>query len=185
MSIILDPSYTWTDNLNNKWPICNAKFVYGFFNSTSFTGSPWKALSINSSFTGNNKLVSLTLNSNNTGLNFAVDGIYRLRTTLTFSGFPDTTIENINFVLSTIDISGAAWSTTNNNYCTTNLTSNESISTSSTSKIISFGYLYASNSDLVVFNTTTPFNGVQFQIYATVPSANTYTSSGLSVVENI
>ena len=182
MSIIVDPSYTWTDASNNKLPICNAKFVYGCFNSTSFTGSNWKVLTINSSFTGNKTLVTL---NNDNGLNVSVNGIYRLRVILTFSGSPDTPAENINFSLSDASINATAFSNNNSSYYTTDLTSNGSITTSTKSKIISFGYLYALNSDLVLFNTSAPVNGVQFQIYSNVPSANTYENMGYSFIENI
>ena len=181
MSIIVDPSYTWTDASNNKWPICNAKFVYGCFNSTSFTGTDWKVLTINSSFTGNKTL--LTLNNDN-GLNVSVNGIYRLRVVLTFSGSPDTPAEYIIFSISNASINATVLNSTNSSYYyyTTDLTSNGSISTSTNSKIISFGDLYTLNTHGIIIN---PSYGVSFLIYATVISANTYENMGYSFIENI
>lgn len=168
--------YTWSDSSNNKWSIWNSRFAFVTFSGTDFTGSPWKKLNINNAVIGNANLVDV---SNNL-LKVKVTGIYKLRVTLVFSE-GDGTEENINFSLSTSDISGNGWNTNNFNMITTNLDSNDTISTSTTSKILSFGNLYSTSTDLVLFSAVSPFNSVQFQIFSKVP----FTNNGISVIENI
>ena len=165
--------YTWSDSSNNKWSIWNSSFAYVKFSSNTFSGPPWRKLNINNAVIGNANLVDVTNNL----LKVTVNGIYKLRVTLIFTGGPDGTEESINFSLSTSDINGNSWSNTNDNMITTNLDSNETISSSTPSKILSFGNLYSTSTDLVLFSA----NRVQFQIFSKVP----FTNNGISVIENI
>ncbi len=166
-------AYTWSDAANKKWAICNSKFAYGTITSTVFNGPPWKTLSIGNTIIGNEKLVTVNLSNS---LKINVKGIYKLRVNLVFSGSPDGTTENINFSLSTLDINGTPWGYVN--LLTTPSLSNEIITSSynATSKILSFGNLYSTSTDLVLFNG----DAVQFQIFSQVPLKN----GGFSLIEN-
>jgi hypothetical protein len=192
---ILLSAYTWTDSSNNIWPICNTKFIYGTLGSTYnvedttngvyYTGSStiWGSLNVASISQGNSNLVKLSPFTDKLGvtrytISVNQSGIYRIRTTLTFSGINFTSGTNIYFKFG--DLSN------NNTALPIDSTSNPNILSLSSNQILSLGYVYTNNSSSYpsIVNTLTSYLPY-FTLIPTYSTSTTFLNNGFSVIEQI
>jgi hypothetical protein len=198
--------YTWSDSSNNKWAICNSKFVNGTLrpsrwvqnNSTWYTvaGSKFGSLDVSSISHGNVNLVNLdtsfadkdttTTSVYRKTIKVNVKGIYRLRVTLTFTGIFDGTTETFKFTLSNSVYNGES-TITNNADLNMNTTCNyPNITTLSNNEHLSFGYIYSTSTESTNFlNTSTVNFGIDSVGDGGNLGSTTLTNNGLSVIENI
>jgi hypothetical protein len=188
-------AYTWRDSGNNIWPICNTKFMYGTLGSTynvedttngiyyTCSNTTWGSLNVASISQGNSNLVELSPFTDKLGvtrytISVNQSGIYRIRTTLTFSGINFTSGTNIYFKFG--DLSN------NNTALPIDSTSNPNLLSLSSNQILSLGYVYTNNSTSYpsIVNTLTSYLPY-FTLIPTYSTSTTFLNNGFSVIEQI
>ena len=193
-------AYTWTDSSNSTWPICNTKFIYGILGptenvqsgSTYYTCSnlSFGSLNVISISQGNSNLIGLTSFTDAIGVTRQTisanqSGIYRIRTTLSFSGAGLTNPTYISVWFSDSNYNNVP--VNYNNIVPIDPSSNPTISDLSANQFLSFGYLYANSSSYNNLNTSTSY-GYGYKPYFSINSgyiSPTLTNNGLSVVEEM
>ena len=181
-------SYNYIDPSTNKLvPVTNSTFVYGIISnsSTSASGTNSSTLTLDLSY-GNTQLCSI---SGRNIIKVSNTGIYRLITTLSFtgSGYTANNVQNLKFGLTKTTVNNANISY--NSYLYMLNTSNPVLTTITTSVILSLGNIYSNDAasyDLTNSNSSGAGNNyvVGFLRNAALTST-TYYNSGISVVELI
>ncbi len=208
-------AYTYIDpSTNNTFPIVNSNFVYGTLGPCNWTGltsnltkgytvsgANYGSLDISSNqLYGNTQLVSL--------YNYATDasniarhtisanqsGIYRLKTTLSFSGINLTSTTNLIFFFSNTNADNIIL--TESEFLGISSLTNSSPNNLTTNAILSFGYMYSNSiaptsttngGGYIYFNPTPTSSGYlthYYNVYSTITSG-VFTNNGLCVVEVI
>lgn len=194
-------AYTYFDpSVNNFLPVTNSTFVYGtlgptqnvLISGTYYTCSNLNlgSLDVSNVFQGNQNLIQLVpsfIDSNNIQRNTiqaSQSGIYRIKTTLSFTSSTFVNPTPISFWFSTAPYTNTALNS--NNIIRINITTNPTMPLT-TNQLLSFGYLYAnSSSGINIFNPTATSGG--YVPYFSINSGATttaLTNNGLSVVEEI
>jgi hypothetical protein len=204
MSVAIPLSaYTWRDSSNSMWPICNTKFAYGTLgptenvkntsNNNYYTCSDlsFGSLNVVSVSQGNNNLIGLIPFTDASGIarqtiSANQNGIYRIRTTFSFTGtgFTNPTYISVWFSESNYNNNAVNY----NNIVPIDPSANQIISDLSTNQFLSFGYLYANSSSYTNLNSSTSY-GYGYKPYFSINSgyisSSVLANNGLSVVEEI
>lgn len=203
-------AYTYFDpSVNNFLPVTNSTFVYGTLGPCNWTGlttgyttssTNYGSLDISSNgLYGNTQLVSL--------YNYATDasgvarntiqanqsGIYRLKTTLSFTGLQLLATSNLVFLLTNLYAINEVISASN--FLLLDVSSNPIISSLTKNQTLSFGYMWSnvpattipgSPSGNITFNTTSApqYYNPYYNVYSSAASGS-FTNSGICVVEVI
>jgi hypothetical protein len=182
----LNPSYinTLKNYTYNNYPIMNSNFIYGILEANNYTNgytaydTNFGSLTILKNLYGNTNLIT----AYTTAIQVNQTGIYRLRTTLSFSGsgFGSGNNEGLQFAYTT------AWCTNTplNFQLYINPSANTDFNFQGASAYVSFGYLYSGNG--AIYSLTN--NGGIYPVATLNSIASSSTeldNNGISVVESI
>ena len=186
-------AYNYFDpSTNNIFPITNSTFLYGLLGPTNnvvssgtyYTSSntTWGSLNVVNVSQGNTHLVALTNFTTLYGTYKTIkanqSGIYRIKTTLSFSGSGFNSSTNIYYRFSDTVNSNASISI--------NPTSDQIISSLTTNYLLSLGYVTAASTSsypaaIIQINNYTPY----INLFPTDSTSSTFVNNGISVIEQI